>query len=979
MNSTPYIAGNPVKGQVGFFGRDDIFREVMQVMHDLQSNAIVLYGQRRIGKTSVLLELERRLETDGEFTPVYFDLQDKAAKPLADVLFELAQRIAAKIGQTLPSRANFDESGLYFRKIFLPAMSSLASRRGVVLLFDEFDVLDSPERGQAGKAFFPYLRDWMANVEGVHFVFVIGRRPEDLSTETMSTFKGVRASHVSLFDQATTEILIRQSERAGSLKWSDAAIKKVWEWGQGHPFFTQLLCSVVWEDLHSLGQVDTPASAADVEAVIDQALKQGANAFVWIWDGLPPAERVVMSAMAEAGEVVITQEKLVEILNRSGVRLIVRELELAPDTLVDWGLLRPIQDGFRFVVPLLRRWVANNRPIRRVKEELDRIEPLAESLFQTGQRFYQLKQLVEAESQLRHSLRINPNHLKSRLLLGRVLLETGNAVESVPILREAYQYDEGAARAELVRALLAVAETQRENEKLESYENVLAIDPYQAIAVERRKAIWLSRGNEALRQNDWEAALEAFKTVGAREQINQIAQLVRNRDRDQKIAAIEEAEVEEQWELAIEHYETLLREYPGDRDLIDRLEWVRLQNKLSDLYNRAVTLFEKGKTSEAQRLLVAVITEQPDYKEASLYLLSATSNVKFDELKASVRSLNDRQKYQQRSKKAEVIQGEKDPAPSFFTSQVEAESPTIKDEYKKRLWHLSLWNPFDYLRLLWWLIVSPYYLYWYEKESDYYQGKLLQRQARWLASALVWWPLLGIYAWLLATSVNVIFNESRFYMVFVIAAAWLLNNLEFWQEYKEDRLYFRVGAISFASATLMITSNIGSRGFAVYVSFAIITIMFCGTAAALVVRFDTFLYNKKYDIEDIIFESWVYTEHDVPSGLAAGAMIAAYSGGFVEALLTFLMLQFLGSIPVIFFEDKKVQIISAIMYLILSASSAGALVYYSNNHLLFLGSLKQSLFVILGSLGAGAGALLLVTLVKAMILAPHKRFLGAKL
>ena len=57
----PYIVGNPIKEQSGFFGRQDIFREVMQILRQPGSNAIVLYGQRRIGKTSVLLQLEKQL------------------------------------------------------------------------------------------------------------------------------------------------------------------------------------------------------------------------------------------------------------------------------------------------------------------------------------------------------------------------------------------------------------------------------------------------------------------------------------------------------------------------------------------------------------------------------------------------------------------------------------------------------------------------------------------------------------------------------------------------------------------------------------------------------------------------------------------------------------------------------------------------------------------------------------------------------
>ncbi len=648
----PYIAGNPVKGQDGFFGRDDIFREVMQVLRHRQSNAIVLYGQRRIGKTSVLLELERRLASDGEFTPIYFDLQDKAAKPLAEVLYELAQRIAAKTGQVPPERANFDNAGGYFRQTFLPTAAEAAAHSGLVLLFDEFDVLDGPAQGQAGKAFFPYLRAWMSEIERVHFVFVIGRRPEDLSIETMSTFKGIRAARVSLFEREEAEAVMRKSERDGSLVWSDAACEKVWYWAQGHPYFTQLLCSVMWENAHD---TDRPpalgVAASDVDAAIDDALQQGSNAFHWLWAGLPPAERVVTAAMAEDSDGVITRKEMVEILIHSGVRLIVRELELAPETLVDWGLLRSVDSGYRFVVPLLRRWVAINKPLRRVKDELDHLDPLAEGLFQTGQRFYSLDQSAEAESQLQRALQINPNHLKARLLLGRVLLEDGRVAEAVTTLEEAYRYDEGSARADLVRALLAMADGQAEAEQLATYERILKIDPHQPIAGERRRAIWITRGEAAQEQDDLETAVEAFQEAGALERVEQIQELKRKRDRKNLIALFSKYEAEEEWEAAIRCYEALIREYPDETEWRMRLDNTRLQIELMQLYEKAIDALKSGDNKTAQRLLADVIFRQPDYREAAMYLLGATSGVKVGEIRSSIKLLTEKADYS----KTEVI------------------------------------------------------------------------------------------------------------------------------------------------------------------------------------------------------------------------------------------------------------------------------------------------------------------------------------
>lgn len=68
----PYVAGNPVRGK-NFFGRADILERVAQELRNPGTSAIVLFGQRRIGKTTVLLRLQETLPKD-EFLPVLFDL-----------------------------------------------------------------------------------------------------------------------------------------------------------------------------------------------------------------------------------------------------------------------------------------------------------------------------------------------------------------------------------------------------------------------------------------------------------------------------------------------------------------------------------------------------------------------------------------------------------------------------------------------------------------------------------------------------------------------------------------------------------------------------------------------------------------------------------------------------------------------------------------------------------------------------------------
>ena len=666
MLLNPYIAGNPLKDSSAFFGRDDIVREVMQMLNHPDEKAIVLYGQRRIGKTTILLQIDQKLTEEGIFTPIYFDLQDRASSTLSDVLYKLAQAISHRLKRPLPLVEKFDADGDYFIKEFLPEIIKYSGSSGLVLLFDEFDVMDSPENNQAGQAFFPYLRSFITSLERVKFIFVIGRRPEELSTDTLSTFKGIRANKVSLLSRNATELVIRQSETKKSLFWSDESVERVWKWTQGHTYFTQLICSVVWEHLQEkVSGNDIPTvDPSDVDSAVYDALKQGANAFHWIWGGLPPAERVVMAAMAESKDDVISQDEIEEILNQSGVRLIVRELKIAPMTLIDWGLLRFVENSYRFAVPLLREWVKSNRPLIRVKEELDRLDPLAESLFMSGQSFYGMGKVKDAELQLRQALNVNPNHLKSRLLLGRILFEQGTLegiTEAVQILEEGYKYDKVAVEADYIKVLLACSETKETDEqKLEIFERILEMQPNQTIAKERRNAIWSARGEEALQKEDYTTALKAFDEAGDTKRIVfvrkieqqkwhdeaetalaenkldkalELFQLADDDDRiryvttliDQKWASDQlnlalQAEEGENWEEAIQIYSSMLERFPDHETVPELLKSAHEKSYISQLYKQAIEQLNLNYPENAKSLFLEIMQTQPEYKDTARYI-----------------------------------------------------------------------------------------------------------------------------------------------------------------------------------------------------------------------------------------------------------------------------------------------------------------------------------------------------------------------
>ncbi len=521
----PYITDNPVGA--GAIGRSDILRDTIHILRQVRKNAIVLYGQRCIGKTSVLQYLKAQLPSEGDYYPVYFDLQDKATLALGSVINELAKSMAQALNQVEPDLG--DQPEITFKDTWLPLMlQNLPRNAALVLLFDEFDV-NEPKVNQAGVSFFPYLRQLLnSDPQHLNFVFAGGRNIDDLDNITISLFRDVPPTkHLSRFNQEETTELVRIAN--ANLNWPDETVESVWRYTHGHPFFTQQVCYQVWAQAYKYKSEKTPtATPADVENVIFDVLDASRHRMTWLWEGLPPAERIVASALAEAASQTMTESALEKKLYDSGVHVVIRELQNAPRSLQDWGLLILTEEGYQFEVELIRRWIRENKPFRRIIAELDRIDPVAENIFQGAVALHKEAKLELSAKQLREVIALNPNHLGAHQLLADILLALGQVVEAKALLEKLFHYQPLIARSRLIQALLALApEKDDEAQQLELYEQVLALEPNQPEATAKSREIWQQRGEAALAKEDLKTALAVYKKLGINKKIAEIEQKIR--------------------------------------------------------------------------------------------------------------------------------------------------------------------------------------------------------------------------------------------------------------------------------------------------------------------------------------------------------------------------------------------------------------------------------------------------------------------
>lgn len=585
----PYVVGPPVGGK-GFFGRREVLEWIAQWLSNPHSRSLVLFGQRRIGKTSVLLQLQRLLPAD-LFLPVYFDLHDQAERPLGEVLADVAGAIAEKTGLPLPKPDMFDDRGLFFSRTFLPSVYELLGEsRRLVFLLDEFGLPRAREDElpptSAWHSLFRFARRLMVQDLRPAFVFTLGRRVEDLNVDFTAVFKASAVREIWVLERESAEALVRQAEVGHTLQFTDQAVARILSLTAGHPYFTQLLCWHIWEQAYAFTPTRIPRiGVEEVEAAAETLLSTADQSFTWLWQGLSLPERIYAIALAGlAGEgEVVPEERVLQTLADYAARLCTREVELqAPRDLVRRRVLELVEEGeHRFALELLRRWVRRRYTLDDAKEELDRVDPLADELFGIGQEFFRREQWQTAERYLRDALAANPNHFRARLRLGETLLNLSRPEEAVAELEQAYELDRNEARVALTRALVAQARAREasgdEDGALAACERVLQVSPNDYAAQRIRNAILARR---------LEAQARTFEQT-------------------------------KQWSEAAAIYERLIQQIPdGDRAEEWRAAYERCQKELllARLFTEGLASLEKRRWHKAQQAFAEIVHERPDYR-----------------------------------------------------------------------------------------------------------------------------------------------------------------------------------------------------------------------------------------------------------------------------------------------------------------------------------------------------------------------------
>ena len=377
----PYAPGTPLRQESKLFvGRESLLQDVVEQVRQQKQSILVVVGQRRTGKTSALLQLEKVMPD--HILSVYVDGQSLGIVPgigafLHDIAWLISDALFTHdIEIDLPELEAWEKEPLHlFQRTFLPMVRRTLPPEGrILLIFDEFEVFESLVRdGIFPTTFFPFLRHLMQHSTELSFIFAGTHRLEEIASDYWSVlFNLALHRQVSYLSQEATIALITQPVD-GYLLYDDLALDRIWRATAGHPYFLQLVCYTM---VAYANQKQTQyITISDINASFKEMLQLGEVHFAYLWREATFVEQVFLTAVAHIhppGEP-IDLFPLAEQLRKYDFIFALADVRDAFRRLEQRGIVQEMRHSGRLLytmrIDLVRLWVQENRSFGRLREE----------------------------------------------------------------------------------------------------------------------------------------------------------------------------------------------------------------------------------------------------------------------------------------------------------------------------------------------------------------------------------------------------------------------------------------------------------------------------------------------------------------------------------------------------------------------------------------------------------------------------------
>ena len=268
-----------------FFGRDELLSRLETSLRSRSGRkSIVMFGQKRAGKSSIIEHLRRRLAESDDVLPVSFSLQEfvsdlseaallhRIVHGISEVLEDL--RLEGRdVPELSPPRIDEMHSNATLR--FHQVMSGLVremNRRSsvlhIVLLIDEFTEIFKAIRNERIPREF--MKAWKATIEKGYFSSVL------VGQDIMPAFKAAFPNEfgvtedirVTYLDEAAARALVQRP--IGEERFAGDAVRRLLELTANSPYYTMMFCARLVDYMNATRSM--VVTAADILTVKNHML-----------------------------------------------------------------------------------------------------------------------------------------------------------------------------------------------------------------------------------------------------------------------------------------------------------------------------------------------------------------------------------------------------------------------------------------------------------------------------------------------------------------------------------------------------------------------------------------------------------------------------------------------------------------------------------------------------------------------------------
>ncbi|MDJ0773000.1 MAG: ATP-binding protein, partial [Mastigocoleus sp. MO_167.B18] len=379
--TSPYIVGDPVEGEY-FVGREDIIRQLEEIWRNAgHMQSVVLYGHRRMGKTSILRNIAAAL--DCKVKVAYVNLQTVGdIEDVSEVLMLISDKIARVTD--IPPLPDTDFINGKFRTLerYLTLVADQLTNNngdGLIIALDEFETIEELIKdNKIPQTFMRQLRTYAGMSPKIGFALAGLHTLEEMTSDYFQAFYAsvTPPIKVSFMTEDDTKIILANpsSKIDFPLDYTPEALTEIYALTHGQPFLTQLVGSMLVRQynnqmFHLRQKRDPIFTIDDVKQITENPnfFTNGNYYFDGVWRQASQgakAQQQVLQILSDYPQGLTCHQIYQHIINLNPVVDENLEQDLIQEALHTLQRHDVIQekDGFWLIlVELFRRWVVGRK------------------------------------------------------------------------------------------------------------------------------------------------------------------------------------------------------------------------------------------------------------------------------------------------------------------------------------------------------------------------------------------------------------------------------------------------------------------------------------------------------------------------------------------------------------------------------------------------------------------------------------------